>query len=224
MPRRRRKISSGVSSRVARIILFLIAVPIFICWASQNEYGPLILGLIALMAVLSVVADVLLALRRKREQEEQRAEAEARQLQIANAWQRAMAELYPNRDVNTFPSYSRLLDSRKLEVLARNVYAKLGYQAEHVGGAGDGGVDVWLDRLGKKEIVQCKQYQVPVQPDTVRSVYGAAMGRGAKMAYLWAPGGFTDAARSEARHFIQIELVDEQGILELVEKAYAVPT
>jgi len=78
---------------------------------------------------------------------------------------------------------------------------------------------VWLDKFGEKEIVQCKQYQNPVQPDTIREVYGA-LGRRARKAYIWAPGGFTSAAQEEAKRFNRIELLDEQGILQLVENAY----
>lgn len=155
----------------------------------------------------------------ERQTQKEKALIAARQRELGSAWQRAMVEFFPDGDADTFPSSPGSLSYKRLEHLAEHIYARLGYQAEHVGGAGDGGVDVRLEKFGEIEFVQCKQYQGPVQPETIRALYGA-MGRKAQKAYLWAPNGFTEAAKAEARRFSRIELVDANGILELVEKAY----
>ncbi|MCS6909106.1 MAG: restriction endonuclease [Anaerolineales bacterium] len=145
-----------------------------------------------------------------------------RQAQLASSWKRAMVELYPEQLPENYPSGPRDLDAARLEQLAVQVYTKLGYETEHRGGAGDGGVDVLVrsQLLGETLVIQCKQYQAKVQPNVVRETRGALRGR--QKGVIWAPGGFTPAANAEAER-MRIELYDEQRILELVERAYPAP-
>jgi hypothetical protein len=65
----------------------------------------------------------------------------------------------------------------------------------HAGGPGDGGVDLRLERPGRRAIVQCKWYGGYVGPAMVREVYGALVHEQADEAYLVTTGRLSAAAR-----------------------------
>ncbi len=108
----------------------------------------------------------------------------------------------------------------ELEKFATQVYRKMGYHAEHNGETGDHGVDVMLMNLkNQKEIVQCKQWNKPIGEPVIRDLYGAMIHEKAIRAWVWAPRGFSQPAKSWAKGK-PIELVDDEKIGQLVELAY----
>ena len=82
------------------------------------------------------------------------------------------------------------------------LFARAGYQVEHVGAAGDGGVDVRVQAPGRAGagIVQCKRYAVgrAVGPSIVRELIGARAHERATTAWLATTGRPTPGARALA--------------------------
>ncbi len=48
------------------------------------------------------------------------------------------------------------------------LFGEKGYRTEQTRGSGDDGIDIWLEKGGKKYIVQCKAHEKPVGPATVQ--------------------------------------------------------
>lgn len=105
-----------------------------------------------------------------------------------------------------------------LEQETAKLFAKLGYQVEHRGGAGDEGVDLMLRQAGKVIVIQCKAHVRPVGPAVVRELYGTLMHHRAHQAMLASPSGFTDSAVSFAAGK-PIELLDANKLVELSDRA-----
>jgi restriction system protein len=78
-----------------------------------------------------------------------------------------------------------------------DLFGHAGYDAQHVGGAGDGGVDVRVARGRRRGIVQCKRYapRRPVGPALVREVIGTRAHERADWAWLVTTGRVTPGAR-----------------------------
>ena len=90
-------------------------------------------------------------------------------------------------------------------------FRRRGFRVTRVGGAYDGGVDLVLERLGSREVVQCKRYAAPIGPDKVRELIGAMKLRKARKGHLVTTSRFTEAARSAAKGH-RIELWDEKRL------------
>jgi len=115
---------------------------------------------------------------------------------------------------------ARYLSAQELEQFAAQLYAKMGYQVQRTGRTGDHGVDVYLINPEKQvELVQCKQWNRPVGEPQVRDLYGAMAHAKAVRGWLWAPRGFSEAAKQWARKK-SIILVDDGEIGRLIESTY----
>jgi len=77
---------------------------------------------------------------------------------------------------------------------------RCGWQVEHVGGTGDGGIDLLATRGKEVLAVQCKRYaeHAAVSAAQVRDLYGAAVAAGATSAALVTTGRVSSAARAWA--------------------------
>jgi restriction system protein len=100
------------------------------------------------------------------------------------------------------------LDGGEFEKIVALIYKNLGYKTEVVGGAGDQGIDVIIQKDNKTEFIQCKQMGV-VPPKHVREFYGSVVGRlkEGEKGFLVTTGDFT----AEGKEFVKdkpIELVD----------------
>ena len=96
------------------------------------------------------------------------------------------------------------------------------YTAQVTKAAGDRGVDIILQRDGKKIIVQCKAHAKPVGPHIVRDLYGALHDFNADSAVLASLGGFT----SGVYEYVMgkpIELIQLADIIEMQKKAFGDP-
>lgn len=137
-------------------------------------------------------------------------------------WRQAMGDWEnASRNDGQLPARSvTQLSDLELEKLAERVYSRLGYHVQHVGQAGDHGIDVLLiNPQNQKEIVQCKQWRRPVGEAALRDLYGAMMHDKAARGWLWAPRGFSGPARAWAAGK-PIVLVDEAEINRLLRVAY----
>lgn len=112
----------------------------------------------------------------------------------------------------------RALTPDQFEEFIADLYQKMGYKAEKVGGAYDGGIDVVAEKNGVKHYIQCKKFitrQAGVHD--VRDFYGAMSDKlsNAKGIFIT-----TNIFTTEAEKFAEdkpIELIDGDALIKLVE-------
>lgn len=83
------------------------------------------------------------------------------------------------------------LSGKGFEHELSKLYSRMGYQVHLTPTSGDQGIDIILDKEGKRTIVQCKAHKKPVGPHVIRDLYGTLMSSGADEAILASVSGFT---------------------------------
>ena len=86
-------------------------------------------------------------------------------------------------------------DGPTFEKLVARHFRQSGWAVKMIGGAGDGGVDLIIERGPKRLVVQCKAHRKPQSPAVVRELYGALAHSNASGAILATLNGITPAAR-----------------------------
>jgi restriction system protein len=101
-----------------------------------------------------------------------------------------------------------------------DLYSRLGYDTELVGGSYDGGIDVIAQKDGIKHYIQCKKFITSkVGVSQVRDFYGAMAGKLSKGKGLFIT---TNIFTTEAEKFAEdkpIELIDGDELLSLIKVA-----
>ncbi|MCK4798485.1 MAG: restriction endonuclease [Spirochaetes bacterium] len=114
----------------------------------------------------------------------------------------------------------RKLHPNDFENYIADLYSKLGYKTEKVGGSYDGGVDVIVEKEGIKHYIQCKKYITSkVSVGDVRDFAGALMDKLSRGKGIFIT---TNIFTTEAVKFAEdkpIELVDGDDLLKLVKLA-----
>jgi restriction system protein len=97
-------------------------------------------------------------------------------------------------------------------------YEKAGYVVQETPGGPDGGVDGFLERDGRRLVLQCKRFRSDVSEPIVRDLFGTAQHHRADGAVLVTTGRISGPARSfcEGKN---IELLDGEALLILLETA-----
>jgi HJR/Mrr/RecB family endonuclease len=93
----------------------------------------------------------------------------------------------------------RSMSGAQFEVFTADLFRALGHQAVVLGGAGDQGVDVIVNRRGERVAVQCKNHKRPVGNRPVQEVFAGALYHQCAVACVVAPAGYTRGARALAR-------------------------
>lgn len=123
---------------------------------------------------------------KKAEREFRRAADEHRRRStLANIWQM-------RNDVKAWTG----VGGREFESLVGHWFAKQGYKVTKRGGAGDGGVDLIVEKDGAKAIVQCKAYSKPLAPAIARELWGTLQHTGMTRGYLATLHGVSSASRT----------------------------
>lgn len=81
------------------------------------------------------------------------------------------------------------------------LFKKQNYHVKHIGGKGDRGVDLRIEKEKDRAVVQCKCYRVdrPIGPDIIRELHGTLARERAARAYLVTTSSFTPGAIQEAQ-------------------------
>ena len=95
------------------------------------------------------------------------------------------------------------------------LFERQGYSAKVTKGSGDGGIDILLNKKGRKGVVQCKRYKAKVGPGPVRDLYGTMMAGNYEFGYLACPSGFSDSAYEFSKGK-NIKLIGLKRIMEMV--------
>ncbi|MFC2052838.1 restriction endonuclease [Chloroflexota bacterium] len=101
---------------------------------------------------------------------------------------------------------------KEFEDFVAHVFRLKGHTVQHVGGSGDDGIDLILERRTTKGIVQCKRQESKITPRMLREFVGALVGTDAKEAYFVTSGDFSDNAREWAKKFTLITLVNGETL------------
>ncbi|MGO8931180.1 MAG: restriction endonuclease [Limisphaerales bacterium] len=111
---------------------------------------------------------------------------------------------------------------KDFEYLVAEAYRRRGFTVDYSLSKGsDGGVDLILQRDGRRSLVQCKQWKVfSVGRPVLQQMFGIVTAEGADEAIIVTSGQFTDEARAFARGK-PMQLVDGPSLLELVTSVQA---
>ena len=88
----------------------------------------------------------------------------------------------------------RAMSGAQFEVFTADLFRAMGHQAIVLGGAGDQGVDVIVNRRGERVAIQCKNHRGPVGNRAVQEVYAGAKHHRCVEACVVAPAGYTGGA------------------------------
>ena len=114
---------------------------------------------------------------------------------------------------------------KQFEFLVAEAFRRQGYQVEYSLGRGaDSGVDLILQREGRKSLVQCKQWKVySVGAPVIREMFGQMTAENAQEAIIVTSGKFTRDAQDFAAGK-PIRLIDGQQLLTLVHSVQISPS
>lgn len=106
------------------------------------------------------------------------------------------------------------LSPSDFEAYVALLFERAGHRVKRIGGTGDRGIDLVVNRDGQSSVVQCKRYENNIGPSTVRELIGAMTNAGADHGFLVTTSAFTDGAQREARKApYTIDLVDGERLV-----------
>jgi len=111
----------------------------------------------------------------------------------------------------------RSMSGAEFEVFTADLFRAMGHQAVVLGGAGDQGVDVIVNRCGERVAVQCKNHKRPVGNRPVQEVYAGARHHRCVEACVVAPAGYTGGAIALARS-TGVSLYDADTVRQWIRK------
>lgn len=104
------------------------------------------------------------------------------------------------------------MGGHQFEGAVANLFRNIGFTAEVSKRGGDGGIDIVLQKAGRKIAVQCKRYKSNVGPHTIRDLWGTMHNLGYDEGCIVTTTGFTKGVTSFA-HDKNIFLIDLNDIL-----------
>ena len=110
------------------------------------------------------------------------------------------------------------MSGAQFEDFTADLFRAMGHQAVVLGGAGDQGVDVIVNRRGERVAVQCKNHKRPVGNRPVQEVYAGAQHHRCVEACVVAPAGYTRGALALARS-TGVSLYDADTVRQWIRKA-----
>ncbi len=113
--------------------------------------------------------------------------------------------------------YIRSLSPHQFEGLVRDLLVSLGYHARLTSASADGGVDIVATGAEKRVLIQCKQYEKPVEVKHLRELYGAVADEDAE-AWFVTSSTFTEPAMRFAKDK-GIRTINGQELLRLIATA-----
>lgn len=111
----------------------------------------------------------------------------------------------------------RSMTGAQFENFTADLFRAMGHQAVVLGGAGDQGVDVIVNRRGERVAVQCKNHKKPVGNRPVQEVYAGARHHRCVEACVVAPAGYTRGAIALASS-TGVSLYDADTVRQLIRK------
>jgi hypothetical protein len=114
----------------------------------------------------------------------------------------------------------RSMNGAEFEVFMTDLFRAPGHKAVVLGGAGDQGVDIVVNRRGERVAVQCKNHKKAVGNKPVQEVYAGAKHHRCMEACVVAPAGYTRGA-TEVGKSTGVSLYDGDEIRRWIKKVDA---
>jgi hypothetical protein len=111
----------------------------------------------------------------------------------------------------------RSMSGAQFEVFVADLFRAMGHRAVVLGGVGDQGVDVIVNRRGERVAVQCKNHKGPVGNKPVQEVFAGAQYHRCVKAWVVAPAGYTSGAIDLARS-TDVSLFDAHSVHKWIRK------
>jgi len=111
----------------------------------------------------------------------------------------------------------RSMSGAQFEVFVADLFRAMGHRAVVLGGVGDQGVDVIVNRRGERVAVQCKNHKGPVGNRPVQEVFAGAQHHRCVEAWVVAPSGYTSGAVALARS-TDVSLFDAHSVRQWIRK------
>ncbi|MDQ3497694.1 MAG: restriction endonuclease [Actinomycetota bacterium] len=111
----------------------------------------------------------------------------------------------------------RSMSGAQFEVFVADLFRAMGHRAVVLGGVGDQGVDVIVNRRGERVAVQCKNHKGPVGNRPVQEVFAGAQHHRCVEAWVVAPAGYTSGAIALARS-TDVSLFDAHSVRKWIRK------
>ncbi len=107
------------------------------------------------------------------------------------------------------------MDPRDFEELVCQLFERMGYEVARTPYTGDGGVDAYATREGKKSIIQCKRVKGSVGEPILRDLYGTMHATEASSAFVVTTGKVSPQAQEwiKGKAISIIELPQLQALL-----------
>lgn len=105
---------------------------------------------------------------------------------------------------------------REFEAFVGKLFRWMGYNVSVTGASSDEGVDLFLEKEGRKAIVQCKKHEGSIGQPVVRDFYGTMVHNKANQGFIVTTGTFSLPAQTWAKGK-QIHLVDGAELLDWLE-------
>jgi len=112
----------------------------------------------------------------------------------------------------------RSMSGAQFEAFIADLFRAMEHRAVVLGGAGDQGVDVIVNRRGERVAVQCKNHKKPVNNKAVQEVFAGSRHHRCAEACVVAPAGYTRGAIDLAKS-TGVSLFDADSIHQWIRKA-----
>lgn len=109
------------------------------------------------------------------------------------------------------------LSGAEFEDWVEHLFKRWGFDTSLTQRSADKGIDLYVEKNGRKAIVQCKRYIGSVGIHTVRDFYGALIDSGVDEGYIVTTGTFTLPAKEWAQGK-PINLIDGAELIKLIIK------
>lgn len=113
-----------------------------------------------------------------------------------------------------YAKYWLNLSGYQFEKEVAKLYETRGYGVQVTKGSGDGGIDIFLEKAGRRYGVQCKNHHKAIGPAAIRDLYGAMSHEGLDAGIFIASSGYTKGAKEFARNKA-IALLDINNVLRM---------
>lgn len=113
-----------------------------------------------------------------------------------------------------YAKYWLNLSGYQFEKEVAKLYKTRGYGVQVTKGSGDGGIDIFLEKAGRRYGVQCKNHHKAIGPAAIRDLYGAMSHEGLDAGIFIASSGYTKGAKEFARNKA-ITLLDINNVLRM---------
>lgn len=153
---------------------------------------------------------------------EKTGDPELRDILLRSGVSKQLIEEIDNRHLARIRKLDQLtaMSPKEFEQFVAKLFEKMGYSVAVTKASADEGVDLFLEKSGRRAIVQCKKYKGSVGQSTVRDFYGAMIHNRADQGFIVTTGTFSLPAQTWAMGK-QIHLVDGAELMDWIESLLA---